>query len=134
MIGSAEPFIAIAIIISACVSLIGTSARKRAVQEGRARAAEICELTGIFDPRVLQDVFGPPTMNGVYQVSMEQIKKARMPLGRLISDDRFDLGCIAIAISVFFIHHPLAELFLMIAAAYQTAGWMISTKLPQRQS
>ena len=92
MIGSAEPFIAIAIIISACVSLIGTSARKRAVQEGRARAAEICELTGIFDPRVLQDVFGPPTMNGVYQVSMEQIKKARMPLGRLISDDRFDLG------------------------------------------
>ena len=48
MIGSAEPIIAIAVILSAIVSLIGTGARKQAVLEGRARAAVLCELTGIL--------------------------------------------------------------------------------------
>ncbi|MAK62858.1 MAG: hypothetical protein CMK09_17960 [Ponticaulis sp.] len=132
MIGSAAPFIAMAIIISAIVSLIGTGARKRAVEEGRARAAELCELTGIFDPRVLQDVFGPPTMDGIYQVTMPQIRKARMPLGRLISDDPLDMACILVALLTFFWTHPISELLLMIAAAYQTAGWFISTGLPKR--
>lgn len=131
MIGPAEPFIAFAIILSAIVSVIGTSARKRAVDEGRARASDLCELTGIFDPRVLQDVFGPPTLNGVYLVNMKQVNKARMPLGHLLSDDRLDLACILIAIVSFLTNHFVSDIFLVAAAAFQTAGWFISSGLPE---
>lgn len=131
MIGSAEPLIAIAIIVSAIVSLIGTGARRQAVQERRARAGDLCELTGILEPRALQDVFGPPTLNGIYQVTMAQVKAARQPLGLLISEDKLDLLCIAIAIIAWFVRYDLLDLLLMIAAAYQTAGWFVSTKLPK---
>ena len=133
MIGPAEVVIAIAVILSAIVSLIGTGARKQAVIEGRATAADLCELTGVFEPRVLQDLFGPPTMNGIYLVSLAQVRKARQPLGLLISEDRFDLACIGIALITFVLNYDLLDLFLMIAAAYQTAGWFISVKLPQRK-
>lgn len=132
MIGPATPFIAIAIILSAIVSMIGTSARKRAVEEQRARASDLCELTGIFDPRTLQDVFGPPTMNGTYLVSMKQVNKARMPLGHLLSDDRLDIICLLIAGLSLAVNHYLADLFLVVAAAFQTAGWLISSGLPEK--
>ncbi|MAP95405.1 MAG: hypothetical protein CMK07_10680 [Ponticaulis sp.] len=125
--------IAVAIILSALVSLIGTSARKKAVEEGRAQAADLCELTGIFEPRVLQDIFGPPTLNGIYQVTLQQVKRAQKPLGRLISDDRFDLGCMAMAVLSFFFDHSLVGLGLMIAAGYQLAGWIVSMRLPRQQ-
>jgi hypothetical protein len=133
MIGPAEVVISIAVILSAIISLIGTGARKQAVTEGRATATDLCELTGIFEPRVLQDLFGPPTMNGIYNVTLERIRKVRQPLGLLISEDRLDLACIAIALVSFFISYNLLDLLLMIAAAYQTAGWFISTKLPARK-
>ena len=133
MIGPAEIFIAIAVILSAVVSLIGTGARRQAVEDGRARAADLCELTGILEPRVLQDVFGPPTMNGIYQTDMKRVRAARQPLGLLISEDRLDLLCILIAGLSFFFHWRLLDLFLMTAAAYQTAGWFISTKLPEKK-
>ena len=133
MIGSAEPFIAFAIMLSAIVSLIGTGARKQAVREGRARASDLCELTGILDPRVLQDLFGPPTMDGFYHVTLERVKKVRQPLGLIISEDRADIACIIVALATFFTRHPLSDLILMIAAAYQTAGWFISVRLPEKR-
>ena len=134
MIGPADTLIAIAVILSAIVSIIGTSSRRQAVIEGRARAADICELTGILEPRALQDIFGPPTMDGIYNVTMERIKKVRQPLGLLISEDRLDFACILIAASTFFLNYPLLDLFLMVAAAYQTAGWFLSVRLPKRPS
>ncbi len=100
--------------------------------EGRARAADLSELTGIFDPRVLQDVFGPPTLNGIYQTDMARVKQVRQPLSALISDDRFDIASLVIAGASFFINHPLMDLFLMTAAAYQTAGWIVSPQLKKR--
>ena len=72
-------------------------------------------------------------MNGIYNVTLERIRKVRQPLGLLISEDRLDLACIAIALVSFFISYNLLDLLLMIAAAYQTAGWFISTKLPARK-
>lgn len=133
MIGSAEPIIAIAVILSAIVSLIGTGARKQAVLEGRARAADLCELTGILEPRVLQDVFGPPTMDGFYTTTLERVKQARQPLGLIISEDRADIACIVVAVATFLTSHPISDLVLMIAAAYQTAGWFISARLPEKK-
>lgn len=131
MIGPALSFIAIAIIISAIVSLIGTSSRRRAVEEGRASIAELCELTGILHPGALQDVLGPPTLDGQYHhISMADVKRARTKLALLISEDRLDLACIGVAVLAFFWHPPLLELILMMAAAYQTAGWFLSVKLP----
>lgn len=132
MIGPADSFIAIAIILSAFVSIVGTGARRQAVVEGRARAQDLCELSGIFDPRTLQDVFGPPTLNGVYQTSLERVKQVRQPLSYVISEDRLDFACIAIALASFFIRQPLLDLVLMVAAAYQTAGWFLSVGLPKR--
>lgn len=134
MIGPAEPFIAFAIILSAIVSIVGTSARKRAVEEGRARAADLCELTGIFDPRTLQDVFGPPTLQGTFLVNMKQVVKARMPLGHLLSDDRIDIACILVAIASFLTNHFVTDVFLVAAAAIQTASWFISSGLPEASS
>lgn len=128
--GPASIFIAIAVILSAIVSIIGTGARRQAVEDGRARAADLCELTGIFEPRVLQDVFGPPTMNGIYQTDLKRVNEVRQPLSYLISEDKLDFACIAIAALSFFLRQPLLDLFLMIAAAYQTAGWFVSVGLP----
>lgn len=132
MLGSAEPIFAIAVALSAIVSLIGTGARKQAVTEGRARAADLCELTGIMEPRALQDVFGPPTMNGLYQTTLKRVSEVRQPMGLLMSEDRLDLACIAIALLSFFISHPLTGLLLLIAAGFQIGGWVASTRLPKQ--
>lgn len=133
MIGPASIFIAIAVILSAIVSIIGTGARRQAVEDGRARAADLCELTGIFEPRALQDIFGPPTMNGIYQTDLKRVRDVRQPLSYLISEDKLDMACIAIAALSFFVRQPLLDLFLMVAAAYQTAGWFVSIGLPEKQ-
>lgn len=134
MFGPAGIFVAIAVILSAVVSVIGTGARRQAVEEGRARASDLCELSGIFDPRVLQDVFGPPTLNGIYQTSMARVKEVRQPLSYFISEDRLDVSCVVIAAASFFLNHPLSDLLLAIAAAFQTAGWFISMRLPERRN
>ena len=133
MIGTADTLIAMAVILSAIVSIIGTGARRQAVEEDRARAADLCELTGILDPGVLQDVFGPPTMNGIYFTSLERVKQVRTKLSYLISDDRLDLVCIAIAVLVYLVKHPLIDLLLIMATCYQLVGWFVSFRLPGRQ-
>lgn len=133
MIGPADTLIAMAVILSAIVSIIGTGARRQAVEEHRARAADLCELTGILDPRVLQDVFGPPTMNGIYFTDLARVKQVRTKLSFLISDDRLDMACMAIATLVFFLKYPLLDLLLIMAATYQLVGWFISFRLPGRQ-
>ena len=131
MMGPTDIVIAIAVILSAVVSLIGTSARKQAVADGRATIADLCELSGVLEPRILQDLFGPPTLDGVYHISLADIRRRRTKLALLISEDWLDLACILVAVASFFISHPLADLFLMMAGAYQIAGWVISMRLPQ---
>ncbi|MAI90267.1 hypothetical protein [Ponticaulis sp.] len=133
MLGSAEPIFAIAVALSAIVSLIGTGARKQAVTEGRARASDLCELTGIMEPRALQDVFGPPTMNGLYQTTLKRVSEVRQPMGLLMSEDRLDLACIAIAVVSFVISHQLTGLFVLLSAGYQLAGWVVSNRLPKQK-
>jgi len=122
---------AIAVILSAIVSLVGTSARERAVSLGQARIADLCELTGILEPKALQDIFGPPTMNGLWPtVTMTRIRKARRPLGYLLSDGRLDYACMAVAAASIFTDHPLMDLALGVAVTVQVAGWVAAVRLP----
>lgn len=132
MLGLAATFIAIAVILMAVVSLMTTGMRRQAVLEGRATAADLSELSGIFDPRVLQDVFGPPTLDGIFRTDMARIKQVRRRLAFLISDDRLDLLTIAIAVLSFFISAPLMELLLVATAVYQIAGFIVLPRLRQK--
>ena len=76
---------AITVILSAIVRLIRTDAAWKAVDEGYAGVDHVRDLTGIFEPRALQDVFGPPTMEGgIYKVERAQILAARRWTGWLM--------------------------------------------------
>ncbi|MEZ5998551.1 MAG: hypothetical protein R3B98_07655 [Hyphomonas sp.] len=124
--------IALAVILSAIVSLIGTSSRKRNIALGEAQTADLAEMTGIRDPKRLQEVFGPPDMGRVWRnVTLLDVRKARTPEGWLISSDLVDYACIAVAVVAFFVSHKFMPGFLLAALAIQAAGWIISTRLPR---
>ncbi|MEO1100597.1 MAG: hypothetical protein AAFW65_02005 [Pseudomonadota bacterium] len=123
---------ALAVILSALVSLIGSSARRRNVEMKVASVQDLCELTGITDPRALQDVFGPPDMGRVWRtVSLPDVMAARRPLGRLISDPVVDWACITVAALSFFSSYFLIELALLIAVIAQVGGWIAASRLPR---
>lgn len=123
---------ALVVILSAIVSLVGSGARWRAVELGRARAQDLSELTGITDPRDLQDVFGPPDMGRVWRtVRAVDVRAARRPLGHLISNELVDWGCMAIAVLSFFWRPALMEIALVAAVVVQVTGWVVSTRLPR---
>ena len=130
--GLASTVAAITVILLALVSLAGTSSRRQAVEAGLARMQDLCELTGIFDPRQLQDVFGPPDMDRVWRhVRMVDIAAARRPVGHLISNDAVDGLTIAVAAASFFVRHPLVDIALVTALAAQVTGWLAAARLPR---
>lgn len=123
---------ALAIVLSAIVSLIGSSGRRRNVRLGGASVQDLCELTGITDPKELQDTFGPPDMGRIWrQVGLPDIRRARRPLGWLISSDLIDWGCIAVAAISFFYNHVLLSGAVAVALALQVAGWVAAARLPK---
>ncbi|MCA8901150.1 MAG: hypothetical protein KDA53_07845 [Hyphomonas sp.] len=124
--------IALAVALSALVSLIGTSARKRNIAIGEARLGDLAEMTGIRDPKRLLQVFGPPDMGHVWrQVSLLEVRRARTPEGWLISSDLVDYGCIAVAVLALMLKHWLMPGFLLGALAIQVAGWVVASRLPR---
>ena len=130
--GLAATAAALIVILSGIVSLLGTGARRRAVELGQATTLDLCELTGITDPKMLQDVFGPPDMGRVWRgVSMRDIYRARRPLGHLISNELIDWGTMAIAALSFFTRHPLIEAALLASVALQVASWFAAARLPR---
>lgn len=139
MIGSADynalaaTVSAIGVIVSVLISLVLRSSRRLAVEEQRATAQDICELTGIDDPAELQDTFGPPTMHTrIWQsVTLEDIERERRPLGFLIANDWLDYACLGVALASFFWRGPLVYLFLWTAISIQAAGWIASARLPR---
>ncbi len=130
--GLASTVAALSVILLALVSLAGTAARRQAVEAGAARMQDLCELTGILDPRQLQDVFGPPDMDRVWRhVRMADIAAARRPLGHLISNDAVDGLAIAMAAASFLVRHPLVDIALIAALAAQVTGWLAAARLPR---
>jgi hypothetical protein len=131
-VGFTEFAIALGIILSAIVSLIGTSARKRTIAMGEARMADLAEMTGILEPKQVLAVFGPPDMGRAWPgVNLLDVRRARTPAGWLMSSDLVDYGCIAAALLVLVANHPLLPLGLMIALGVQLAGWVVSARVPK---
>ena len=80
--------IAIAVMLSALVSLIQTMALRERVSVKMTGVRELAELSGVTDPRDLQDVFGPPGMDRVWRhVGLAEIEKAKRFPGYLMSDN-----------------------------------------------
>jgi len=124
--------VALAVVLSALVSLIGTSARKRTVAMGEAKLSDLSEMTGIFDPKQVMAVFGPPDMSRTWpSVTLLDVRRARGPMGWLMSSDLVDYACIAAAILLLLVPHPIVLLALLGALGVQLAGWVVSTKIPK---
>ncbi|MFN7180112.1 hypothetical protein [Hyphomonas sp.] len=130
--GFTEAAMAIAVILSAIVSLIGTSARKRTIALGEARLADLAEMTGILDPRQLLQVFGPPDTGRSWpSVNLLDVRRARTPLGWLMSSDLVDYACILGALAGLWLSHWTAPLALLVATGIQLAGWIASARVPK---
>ncbi|MBD3769391.1 MAG: hypothetical protein IE925_04530 [Rhodobacterales bacterium] len=124
--------IALAVILSSLVSLIGTSSRKRNIALGEAQVGDLAEMTGIRDPKRLQEVFGPPDMGRVWRsVTLLDVRRARTPEGWLMSSDLVDYACIAAAVLALLVPFRLMPGFLLVALGIQVAGWIVSTRLPR---
>ena len=124
--------IALAVILSGLVSLIGTSARKRNIALGEAQVVDLAEMTGIRDPKRLLEVFGPPDMGRVWRtVTLLEVRRARTPEGWLMSSDLVDYACIAAAVVALTVSHKLMPALLLAALATQIAGWIVSARLPR---
>ena len=124
--------IALAVVLSAIVSLIGTSARKRNIALGEAQIGDLAEMTGIRDPKRILAVFGPPDMGRVWRsVTLLDVRRARTPEGWLVSSDLVDYACIAVAGLALIVSHRFIPAFLMGALAIQVSGWIVSTRLPR---
>ena len=131
-----DPFtvtaIALAVLLSSLVSLIGSAARRRSVMMAEASVRDLCELTGILNPMELQDIFGPPNLNRVWQnLTLQRVLEERRPLGHLMSGQGIDWACILVALASFFSGNFLIEISLLVALGVQLAGWIYSAKLPQ---
>lgn len=132
MDGFTTAALAVAVILSAIVRLIRTDAAWKAVEEGYAGVDHVRDLTGVFDPRALQDIFGPPTMEGVYKVTRPEILGARRLTGWLMGDIRLDVACIIIAL-ITLVWTPYSSLRIVMqtiflaAVIYQAGGWLAAT-------
>lgn len=130
--GFTEFAVALGIILSAIVSLLGTSARKRTVASGEARLSDLAEMTGILDPRQVLAVFGPPGMARTWpSVTLLDVRRARGPLGWLMSSDLVDYACVLAAVVALSFDHKLLPLALMAALAVQLAGWIVAARVPK---
>lgn len=130
--GFTETALALGVILSAIVSLIGTSARKRSVALGEARLADLAEMTGILDPRRLLEVFGPPGMGRTWpSVTLLEVRRARAPLGWLMSSDLVDYACMAAAGAALLSGHWVSQLGLLLAVGVQLAGWIVAARVPK---
>jgi hypothetical protein len=134
--GSLEDLTRVAVILAVALSVLvrmtSRSARRLALEEGRARLADLCELTGILEPRSLQDIFGPPTLEGVWtSLSLARVRAARRPIGRLIADDNVDVACLAVAGLAGFSSHWIVDIALALALAVQVTGWSVMARTPK---
>ena len=124
--------VAIAVLLSAFVSLIQTMALRQRVAMKVTGVRELAELSGITDPRDLQDVFGPPGMDRVWRhITLPQIEAHKRLAGYLMSDNRVDWASMAAAFAAMMFGHPVLQLALVIAALAQLGGWLTASQLPK---
>lgn len=130
---------AMAVLLSAIVRIIRTDAAWKAVEEGYAGAEHMRDLTGIAKKAALQEVFGPPTMEGVFHVTRIDVQRGRRFMGHLMGDLRLDgasilVGLVALIWRPYGIAGDILNLFLFAAVAYQIVGWGATTTLMNDKS
>ena len=124
--------VALGVILSAIVSLLGTSSRKLVIAQGEARMQDLAEMTGLLDPKDVLAAFGPPDMGRIWRsVTLTDVRRARGPLGWLMSSDIVDYACMAAVAAALLFDHKLLPLLLLGALAVQVGGWIASTRVPK---
>lgn len=133
--GFTQAAAAIAILLSVLVRAIRSGASWDAVEQGRATAEHLRDLTGIMKLEDLQEAFGPPRLeDGVFLVTRQEVLRNRTGLGFLLGDKWLDGGSALIALVVLLPIWPVWETrwvlntLLSFAALYQVGGWIASTR------
>jgi hypothetical protein len=134
--GAAPTVIAMAILLSVVVRGIRGGVAWGAVDDGAATADHLREITGIFDWRRLQEVFGPPRLeDGVFPVTRGQVRRNRTTIGWLMGDRWLDGASAVLALAALIPVWPLWSLHhwietpLYLAGLYQLVGWAASFRL-----
>lgn len=127
---------AFAILLSVVIRSIRGGASWQQVEEGRATADTLRDLTGIMDFEQLQQTFGPPRLeDGIFPVTPAQVRRARTGLGYLFGDRWLDGASALIALVTLLPIWPLwstrqwLDTLLIFAGAYQAAGWIASMRV-----
>jgi hypothetical protein len=131
---------AFAILISVIVRWIRSGASWQAIEEGRATADILRDLTGILEFDKLQDAFGPPRLeDGVFPVTRREVLRQRTGMGYLMGDRWLDGGCAVIALVSLMPVWPVwgttawLDTLLVFAMSYQVAGWLAAMRLIGRR-
>ena len=127
---------AIAILLSVIVRWIRSGASWQAIDEGRATADVLRDVTGITNYDRLQDVFGPPRLeDGVFPVSRHDVERQKSGLGYLMGDRWLDGSSALIALFSLLPIWPIwgtriwLDTLLIFASVYQVCGWLAATRL-----
>ena len=127
---------ALAIILSVVIRSIRGGASWQQVDEGRATADTLRDLTGIMKFDDLQETFGPPRLeDGIFPVTRNEVRRARRGLGYLFGDRWLDGASLLVALGTLLPIWPLwntrqwLDTLLIFAGAYQAAGWIAAITL-----
>jgi hypothetical protein len=131
---------AFAILLSVVIRWIRNGASWQAIEEGRATADTLRDLTGILEFDRLQEAFGPPRLqDGIFLVTKRDVLRQRTGLGYLFGDRWLDGASAMVAIVTLFPIWPLwgtrswLDTLLIFAGAYQAAGWISVARLIPRR-
>lgn len=136
----AQAAAAVAILLSVIVRWIRSGASWQAIEEGRATADILRDITGILEFDRLQEVFGPPRLeDGVFPVTPREVRRQKTGMGYLMGDRWLDGGSAIIALVTLLPIWPVwgtrtwLDTLLMFAGLYQAAGWLAATRLIGRR-
>ena len=131
---------AIAILLSVIVRWIRSGASWQAIEEGRATAEVLGDITGILDHEKLQEAFGPPRLDdGVFPVTPHEVRRQKSGIGYLMGDRWLDGGSAVVALTALLPIWPAwgtriwLDTLLILASVYQAAGWLAAMRLIGRR-
>jgi hypothetical protein len=131
---------AIAILLSVIVRWIRSGASWQAIEEGRATAEVLGDITGILDREQLQEAFGPPRLeDGVFPVTPNEVRRQKNGVGYLMGDRWLDGGSAVVALIALLPIWPAwgtriwLDTLLILASIYQAAGWLAAMRLIGRR-